>query len=94
MHIEHGIGKFEDSPITELGGISRVSTCSSPTRAETSSTCPCTRPIASSRYVGSGDITPPVNRLGTADWRTVKERAKRASPRSPTTCSSSTPNAS
>jgi transcription-repair coupling factor (superfamily II helicase) len=31
-----------------------------------------------SRYVGSGDITPVINRLGTADWQLVKERAKRA----------------
>ena len=31
-----------------------------------------------SRYVGAGENAPPVNRLGTADWQQVKERAKRA----------------
>jgi transcription-repair coupling factor (superfamily II helicase) len=31
-----------------------------------------------SRYVGSGDLTPAVSRLGTADWQLVKERARRA----------------
>jgi transcription-repair coupling factor (superfamily II helicase) len=31
-----------------------------------------------SRYVGAGDNKPPITRLGTADWQTVKERAKQA----------------
>jgi transcription-repair coupling factor (superfamily II helicase) len=31
-----------------------------------------------SRYVGAGESTPPVSRLGTADWQLVKERAKHA----------------
>jgi transcription-repair coupling factor (superfamily II helicase) len=31
-----------------------------------------------SRYVGAGESTPPITRLGTADWQMVKDRAKRA----------------
>jgi transcription-repair coupling factor (superfamily II helicase) len=40
--------------------------------------CPCTRPTASAATWAPARATPPINRLGTADWALVKERAKRA----------------
>ncbi len=31
-----------------------------------------------SRYVGAGEKTPNINRLGTADWQLVKDRARKS----------------
>ena len=77
VHIEHGIGKFEGLTHMELGGISREYLLVTYARGD-KLYVPVHQADRLSRYVGSGDITPPVNRLGTADWQTVKERAKRA----------------
>jgi len=77
VHIEHGIGKFEGLTRMALGGIEREYLLVSYAR-EDKLYVPVHQADRLSRYVGSGDITPAVTRLGTADWQLVKERAKRA----------------
>ena len=77
VHIEHGIGKFEGLTHMDLGGISREYLLVTYARGD-KLYVPVHQADRLSRYVGSGDIRPAVNRLGTADWQTVKERAKRA----------------
>jgi len=77
VHIEHGIGKFEGLTRMALGGIEREYLLVSYAR-EDKLYVPVHQADRLSRYVGSGDLTPAVTRLGTADWQLVKERAKRA----------------
>ena len=77
VHIEHGIGKFEGLTQMNLVGISREYLLVTYARGD-KLYVPVHQADRLSRYVGSGDMTPAVNRLGTADWQLVKERAKRA----------------
>jgi transcription-repair coupling factor (superfamily II helicase) len=77
VHIEHGIGKFEGLTRMALGGIEREYLLVRYAR-EDKLYVPVHQADRLSRYVGSGDLTPAVTRLGTADWQLVKERAKRA----------------
>ncbi len=77
VHIEHGIGKFEGLTRMALGGIEREYLLVSYAR-EDKLYVPVHQADRLSRYVGSGDVTPAISRLGTADWQLVKERAKRA----------------
>ncbi|MFZ1769842.1 MAG: transcription-repair coupling factor, partial [Caldilinea sp.] len=77
VHIEHGIGRFEGLTRMALGGIEREYLLVVYAR-EDKLYVPVHQADRLSRYVGSGDITPAVSRLGTADWQLVKERAKRA----------------
>lgn len=77
VHIEHGIGKFEGLTQMALGGVEREYLLVTYARDD-KLYVPVHQADRLSRYVGSGDITPAVNRLGTADWQVVKERARRA----------------
>ncbi|MFO7632346.1 MAG: transcription-repair coupling factor [Caldilinea sp.] len=77
VHIEHGIGRFEGLTRMALGGVEREYLLVAYAR-EDKLYVPVHQADRLSRYVGSGDITPAVNRLGTADWQLVKERARRA----------------
>jgi transcription-repair coupling factor (superfamily II helicase) len=77
VHIEHGIGKFEGLTRMTLSGVEREYLLVTYAR-EDKLYVPVHQADRLSRYVGSGDITPVINRLGTADWQLVKERAKRA----------------
>ena len=77
VHIEHGIGMFEGLVRMELGGIEREYLQVSYARGD-KLYVPVHQADRLSRYVGAGESTPPVTRLGTADWQMVKDRAKRA----------------
>ena len=77
VHLEHGIGQFAGLVKMEIGGLDleylQVDYAQSDKLY-----VPVHQADRLSRYVGAGQLTPPVTRLGTADWATVKERAKRA----------------
>ncbi|MBK8046853.1 MAG: transcription-repair coupling factor [Anaerolineales bacterium] len=77
VHIEHGIGVFDGLVRMELAGIEREYLQVSYARGDRLYV-PVHQADRLSRYVGAGDNTPAVSRLGTADWGLVKERAKRA----------------
>ena len=77
VHIEHGIGCFDGLVRMELAGLEREYLQVSYARGD-KLYVPVHQADRLSRFVGAGDNTPPVNRLGTADWQQVKERAKRA----------------
>jgi transcription-repair coupling factor (superfamily II helicase) len=77
VHIEHGIGMFEGLVRMELGGIEREYLQVSYARGDRLYV-PVHQADRLSRYVGAGESTPPITRLGTADWQMVKDRAKKA----------------
>jgi transcription-repair coupling factor (superfamily II helicase) len=77
VHLEHGIGQFEGLVKLEVGGILREYLQVSYARGD-KLYVPVHQADRLSRYVGAGEKTPVVNRLGTADWQVVKERARRA----------------
>ena len=77
VHIEHGIGMFDGLVRMELAGIEREYLQVSYARGD-KLYVPVHQADRLSRYVGAGESTPPVTRLGTADWQMVKDRAKRA----------------
>jgi transcription-repair coupling factor (superfamily II helicase) len=77
VHIEHGIGVFDGLVRMELAGIEREYLQVSYARGD-KLYVPVHQADRLSRYVGAGESTPPVSRLGTADWAQVKERAKHA----------------
>ncbi len=77
VHLEHGIGQYDGLVKLEVGGVEREYLQVSYARGD-KLYVPVHQADRLSRYVGAGERTPPVNRLGTADWQTVKERARRA----------------
>jgi len=77
VHLEHGIGTYEGLVKLALDGIEREYLQVSYARSD-KLYVPVHQADRLSRYVGAGEKTPNVSRLGTADWAAVKERAKRA----------------
>lgn len=77
VHLEHGVGLYDGLVKLEIGGMAREYLQVSYARND-KLYVPVHQADRLSRYVGVGEKVPPVNRLGTADWATVKERAKRA----------------
>jgi transcription-repair coupling factor (superfamily II helicase) len=77
VHLEHGIGQYDGLVKLEIGGIVREYLQVSYARAD-KLYVPVHQADRLSRYVGAGEKTPIISRLGTADWAVVKERAKRA----------------
>ncbi len=77
VHLEHGVGVYDGLVRLELGGMEREYLQVSYARSD-KLYVPVHQAERLSRYVGVGEKTPVVNRLGTADWQTVKDRAKRA----------------
>ena len=79
VHMEHGIGVYEGLIRLELGGVEREYLQVNYARGD-KLYVPVHQADRLSRYVGAGDagIPPAVTRLGTADWQTVKARAKKA----------------
>ncbi len=77
VHLEHGIGQFDGLVKMEIGGMEleylRINYAQGDKLY-----VPVHQADRLSRYVGAGELAPPITRLGTADWQTVKERAKRA----------------
>ena len=76
--MEHGIGVFEGLVKLEFGGLEREYLHVTYAKGD-KLYVPVHQADRLSRYVGAGDagIPPAVTRLGTADWQTVKARAKK-----------------
>ncbi|HRJ45176.1 MAG TPA: CarD family transcriptional regulator, partial [Caldilineaceae bacterium] len=79
VHMEHGIGQYEGLAKLELGGVEREYLQVNYAQSD-KLYVPVHQADRLSRYVGAGDsgIPPAITRLGTADWQTVKDRAKKA----------------
>ena len=77
VHLEHGVGLYDGLVTLDIGGLTREYLQVSYARSDRLYV-PVHQAERLSRYVGAGEKMPPVNRLGTADWQTVKERAQRA----------------
>jgi len=78
VHLEHGIGTYDGLVKMEVGGVEREYLQVSYAK-EDKLYVPVHQADRLSRYVGAGDSgSPPVTRLGTADWQQVKARAKKA----------------
>ena len=77
VHVEYGIGVFRGLVTRAIEGVEREYLL-----VEYGGTDRLYVPIHQadrlSRYIGADDRPPHLNRLGTADWKTVKERAKQA----------------
>ncbi|MFN8482691.1 MAG: transcription-repair coupling factor [Anaerolineae bacterium] len=77
VHIEHGIGRFVGMVKLEVAGTEREYLEVEYSRGDRLYV-PTYQVDRVSRYVGVGDASPEVSRLGGTDWEKVKERAKRA----------------
>ena len=77
VHLEHGVGLFDGLVKLEIGGMTREYLQVSYARSD-KLYVPVHQADRLSRYVGAGEKTPAVNRLGTADWQLVKDRAKKS----------------
>ncbi len=77
VHLEHGIGQYDGLVKLKLDGVEREYLQVSYARSD-KLYVPVHQADRLSRYVGAGEKTPMITRLGTADWQTVKDRAKRA----------------
>jgi len=77
VHIEHGIGVFRGLTRLEVDGVEREYLLVEYAAGD-KLYVPVHQADRLSRYVGVSDEPPTVHRLGTADWNTVKRRAKRA----------------
>lgn len=77
VHLEHGVGVYDGLVKIELGGMTREYLQVSYARND-KLYVPVHQADRLSRYVGAGEKTPAVNRLGTADWQLVKDRAKKS----------------
>ncbi|MCC6458281.1 MAG: transcription-repair coupling factor [Caldilineaceae bacterium] len=77
VHLEHGVGVYDGLIKLELGGMSREYLQVSYARND-KLYVPVHQADRLSRYVGAGEKTPSINRLGTADWQMVKDRARKS----------------
>jgi len=77
VHLEHGIGTYDGLVTLKLDGIEREYLQVSYARSD-KLYVPVHQADRLSRYVGAGEKSPMVSRLGTADWQSVKDRARRA----------------
>ena len=79
VHMEHGIGIYEGLIKLQLGGVEREYLQVNYAKGD-KLYVPVHQADRLSRYVGTGDagIPPAITRLGTADWQTVKARAKKS----------------
>ncbi len=77
VHMEHGIGVFKGLVKLEVDGHAREYLQVDYAQGDRLYV-PVHQADRLSRYVGAGDAPPILNRLGTADWGVVKERAKKA----------------
>ncbi|HEY63637.1 MAG TPA: transcription-repair coupling factor [Caldilineae bacterium] len=77
VHIEHGIGIFRGLVKMEVDGTPREYLQIDYAQGDRLYV-PVHQADRLSRYVGPGNAPPVLNRLGTADWNIVKQRAKKA----------------
>ncbi|MGL4648007.1 MAG: CarD family transcriptional regulator, partial [Caldilineaceae bacterium] len=77
VHIEHGIGQFDGLVRVKVGAADREYLQVNYARGD-KLYVPVHQADRLSRFVGAGEKTPPISRLGTADWQLTKERAQKA----------------
>jgi transcription-repair coupling factor (superfamily II helicase) len=77
VHIEHGIGQFQGLVKMSLDGVDREYLQVDYAQGDRLFV-PVHQADRLARYVGVGDVTPSMHRLGTSDWEQVKARARRA----------------
>jgi len=77
VHIEHGIGRYVGLVKLDFEGIEREYLAVEYANKD-KLYVPIHQADRLSRYIGADDHLPLLNRLGSADWNTVKRRAKKA----------------
>jgi transcription-repair coupling factor (superfamily II helicase) len=77
VHVEHGIGVFRGLVIRALEGVEREYLMVEYGEGDRLYV-PIHQADRLSRYIGAGDRPPRLNRLGRAEWRSLKTRAKEA----------------
>ncbi len=77
VHLEHGIGQFKGLIRMAVDGVEREYLQVEYAQGD-QLYVPVHQADRLARYVGAGDATPSLHRLGTADWEQVKARARRA----------------
>ncbi len=77
VHIEHGIGRFKGLTKMTLDGVEREYLQVEYDQGD-QLYVPVHQADRLARYVGPGDTTPTLHRLGTLEWEQVKARAKKA----------------
>ncbi len=77
VHIEHGIGQFRGLVKMALAGVEREYLQVDYAQGDRLYV-PVHQADRLTRYVGAGDGTPALHRLGTAEWELAKARARRA----------------
>lgn len=77
VHIEHGIGRFVGLVKLPVNGAEREYLQIEYAQGD-QLYVPVHQADRLARYVGAGDVTPGLHRLGTTEWEQVKARAKRA----------------
>jgi len=77
VHLEHGIGLFRGLIKMAVDGIEREYLHVEYAQGD-QLYVPVHQADRLARYVGSGEATPALHRLGTAEWEQVKQRARRA----------------
>lgn len=77
VHIDHGIGRFMDFHVRKTNGVLREYIAIA-YADEDYLYVPIEQIDRLSRYVGAGDSSPRLNRLGTAEWEKTKGKVKEA----------------
>ncbi len=77
VHIEHGIGRYVGLVKLDFEGVEREYLAVEYANKD-KLYVPIHQADRLARYVGTDELQPPLNRLGSADWNTVKRRAKKA----------------
>ena len=77
VHIEHGIGRFRGLIKMAVDNVDREYLKVEYAQGD-QLYVPVHQADRLARYVGSGDATPNLHRLGTAEWEQIKQRARRA----------------
>ena len=78
VHTDHGIGRFTGFDTKTVARRHARLPASSSTAARTASSSPPTSSTKLSRYVGADGRSPPLSKLGSKAWETMKARARRA----------------
>lgn len=76
VHIEHGIGKYIGLIKLEMDGVEREYLAVEYAKAD-KLYVPIHQADRLARYVGVDELEPDLSRLGSADWNTVKRKAKK-----------------
>lgn len=77
VHLEHGIGRFRGLVRMSVDEVEREYLQVEYAQGD-QLYVPVHQADRLARYIGAGDVTPQLHRLGTTDWEQVKARARRA----------------